>query len=292
MDVFFETQSGGKFSIEVGYFDTVLKIKEKIEKYQRIPVSKQTLIFQGEVLLQDDLNIEQCKIYNNSRLKLFVSPHDQVTKFPTPPNSESIGDIIYGEDTPLTAEHVMNIQLFHPETTEDIVINMQDLPVEVMINDNNEQVVQTEKSPPSNPAEQIINGQDFHVTTTVQVIQSEQPPPPKSVNETTNIQDSPWKPVKVTHVRMKMKVFVMPYSGENEAAMKIPVDVNPNDSVEALRKELVKIQQKGGQLNLPQEGFFFIHRERKMFEDQKFWWNGVKPGDTIEICPGHVTDGS
>ncbi|XP_010422514.1 PREDICTED: uncharacterized protein LOC104707788 [Camelina sativa] len=72
MDVYVETQRGSPFSIEVGYFDTVLEIKKKIEKYQRIPVPKQTLLFQGKVL-QDDLDIEQCQILNNSRLQLFLS---------------------------------------------------------------------------------------------------------------------------------------------------------------------------------------------------------------------------
>ncbi|XP_010455956.1 PREDICTED: uncharacterized protein LOC104737462 [Camelina sativa] len=72
MDVYVETQRGSPFSIEVGYFDTVLEIKKKIEKYQRIPVPKQTLSFQGKVL-QDDLDIEQCQILNNSRLQLFLS---------------------------------------------------------------------------------------------------------------------------------------------------------------------------------------------------------------------------
>ncbi|KAJ0265030.1 Ubiquitin-like domain-containing protein [Hirschfeldia incana] len=72
MDLIFETQRGSAFSIEVGYFDTVLEIKGKIEKYQCIPVPKQTLVFQGNVL-QDDHNIEQCDLFNNSRLHLFIS---------------------------------------------------------------------------------------------------------------------------------------------------------------------------------------------------------------------------
>ncbi|CAH8338390.1 unnamed protein product [Eruca vesicaria subsp. sativa] len=72
MDLIFVTQRGSSFSIEVGYYDSVLEIKEKIEKYQRIPVSKQTLVFQRKVL-QDDHNIEQCNLFNNSRLKLIIS---------------------------------------------------------------------------------------------------------------------------------------------------------------------------------------------------------------------------
>lgn len=33
MDVYFETQTSTKFYIELGYWDTVLEIKKKIEKY-------------------------------------------------------------------------------------------------------------------------------------------------------------------------------------------------------------------------------------------------------------------
>ncbi|CAD5327068.1 Ubiquitin domain [Arabidopsis suecica] len=76
MDVFFETRSGSTFEIELGYWDTVLEIKQKIEKYQRIPVSKQTLLFQGNVL-QDHLDIEQCVILNHSRIQLSISSPDQ-----------------------------------------------------------------------------------------------------------------------------------------------------------------------------------------------------------------------
>jgi hypothetical protein len=42
MDVIFEPLRGRPFSIEVGFFDSVLEIKEKIQKYQAIPITKQT----------------------------------------------------------------------------------------------------------------------------------------------------------------------------------------------------------------------------------------------------------
>ncbi|XP_020876490.1 LOW QUALITY PROTEIN: uncharacterized protein LOC110227232 [Arabidopsis lyrata subsp. lyrata] len=107
MDVFFETQDGYKFEIELGYWDTVLEIKQKIEKYQRIPVSTQTLVFQGNVL-QDHLDIEQCVILNHSLLKVFVAPYSSA-------------------------------------------------------NNNNDQMLQTEKSPLLNSAKEIVNVQDLPV---------------------------------------------------------------------------------------------------------------------------------
>ncbi|XP_010529364.1 PREDICTED: uncharacterized protein LOC104806256 [Tarenaya hassleriana] len=106
MDVFFESQRGLQFSIEVGYFDTVLEIKEKIDKYQRIPVSKQTLIFDGRIL-QDDHNVEQCQILQNSRIQLLVSSSDRdrkrdsqafVKTEQSPPPSDGT-DAVNGQDS-------------------------------------------------------------------------------------------------------------------------------------------------------------------------------------------------
>jgi hypothetical protein len=73
MDVIFEPQRGRPFSIEVGFFDTVLEIKEKIQKYHAIPISKQKLIFNGNVL-QDNRNVEHCNILQSSHIQLIVSP--------------------------------------------------------------------------------------------------------------------------------------------------------------------------------------------------------------------------
>ncbi|XP_052477620.1 ubiquitin domain-containing protein 7SL RNA1 isoform X2 [Gossypium raimondii] len=86
MDVIFETQKGKPFSIEVGFFDTVLEIKEKIHKYHGIPIPHQTLIFNGHVL-QDDRDVEYCEILQNSRIQLLVSSDSDTsnsTKQPQP----------------------------------------------------------------------------------------------------------------------------------------------------------------------------------------------------------------
>ncbi|KAG7553155.1 Ubiquitin-like domain superfamily [Arabidopsis thaliana x Arabidopsis arenosa] len=225
MKVFFEIQGGSSFEIEVYYKDTVLEMKKKIEKSQRVSVSKQTLIFDGTVL-QDDLDIEQYKIVHESRLQLFVSP-----------------------------DH-------NPNQTD-------------------------EQSPSSNPTEQIINAhQDSTVT-----VQTEQSPSSNSVEEMiTNIQDSS---EKERIPKKRIVVYVLPYSGESQAVKEVPVAVNVkmNDNVKELRNELVKIEENG-ELNLPQEGYFLIHKNRVLNENQSFWVVGVDHNDTIEILPTHLTRGS
>ncbi|GMH24987.1 hypothetical protein Nepgr_026830 [Nepenthes gracilis] len=75
MDVIFETQKGTPFCIEIGFFDTVLEIKEKIQKYRDIPVTQQTLILDGKVL-EDDGTVESCNIFQNSHIRLIVVAHE------------------------------------------------------------------------------------------------------------------------------------------------------------------------------------------------------------------------
>ncbi|KAK3433371.1 ubiquitin domain-containing protein 7SL RNA1 [Eucalyptus grandis] len=73
MDVFFEPQEGSPFCIQIGFHDTVLEIKEKIEKHQGIPVYRQTIVFNGEAL-DDELDVEGCNIINRSCIRLIVAP--------------------------------------------------------------------------------------------------------------------------------------------------------------------------------------------------------------------------
>ncbi|XP_038881479.1 ubiquitin domain-containing protein 7SL RNA1-like [Benincasa hispida] len=72
MDVIFVPEQGETFGIEVGFFDTVLEIKEKIEKYHGIPIPKQSLIFNGRIL-QDHRDVEFCEILQHSRIQLVVA---------------------------------------------------------------------------------------------------------------------------------------------------------------------------------------------------------------------------
>ncbi|TKY62485.1 Polyubiquitin protein [Spatholobus suberectus] len=79
MDVIFEPQRGRPFSIEIGFFDTVLEIKEKVQKYQNIPVSKQTLILNGQVL-QDTDDPWKVEILHNTHIQIQLSPDKEENK--------------------------------------------------------------------------------------------------------------------------------------------------------------------------------------------------------------------
>ncbi|KAL1209338.1 Ubiquitin domain-containing protein 7SL RNA1 [Cardamine amara subsp. amara] len=81
-----------------------------------------------------------------------------------------------------------------------------------------------------------------------------------------------------------LTVMVMPFQEENR---RIPVEVNERDKVEQLRNKLAKLQEKG-QINLPPEGYIFIHKQTALDqEDKSFWWYQVSDGDRIEIFRAH-----
>ncbi|KAJ6767290.1 UV EXCISION REPAIR PROTEIN RAD23 [Salix purpurea] len=85
----------------------------------------------------------------------------------------------------------------------------------------------------------------------------------------------------------KLRVIVLTRCGTK----RIPIEVSPSDNVEVLRKEL-HILQHQMQFQLPQEGYFFIHKQDVMDDDRSFRWHRVKQGDIIEIFNGRVTSGS
>ncbi|KAI9123371.1 hypothetical protein K1719_004671 [Acacia pycnantha] len=70
MDLIFEPQAE-LFKIEVLYSDTIPEIKQKIEKRKGIPVSMQTLIFNGQTL-PDDADIQKCVLLDRSYVQLLI----------------------------------------------------------------------------------------------------------------------------------------------------------------------------------------------------------------------------
>ncbi|CAL9233086.1 unnamed protein product [Arabidopsis halleri] len=179
MDVFFETQSGDTFEIELDYWDTVLDIKQKIEKYQRIPVSKQTLFFQGKVL-QDHLDIEQCQILDNSRIQIFVEPdpnpnhnNDQVHQTEISPPLDSSYEIDIFQDSPVSTSMKLgsnnNDHLLLPENliSSNEIDNFLESPLWTSMmrgSNNNDQLLLPENLNSSN---EIDNFQDSPVWTSM-----------------------------------------------------------------------------------------------------------------------------
>ncbi|XP_010467173.1 PREDICTED: uncharacterized protein LOC104747263 [Camelina sativa] len=298
--------------IEVFNFDTVLAIKEKIERNLGIPVSKQTLFFKGKLLLQDHLNAAQCKIVNKSSLELFSSSYrynpnhnnnDQVLRQTqqSPAPSNLTQQIIHGhQDWPVMVRSDTNESSL-PSNLSGELLGSQDVlpPVTVGSSRNRNEAVRTEKSPVTSDSVEELLGQDWSKITLKKNnneplslremeellgVQDTLPPVQSSTSDSVKeIINIPGSPVKkkikiIPFPSIKLTVFVQPF----EETRKIRMEVNANDRIKELRKELVGMQNRG-ELDLPRQGYFFVHKQKPLAETMTFFWYGVAEGDTIEI---------
>ncbi|XP_050880114.1 ubiquitin domain-containing protein 7SL RNA2-like [Lathyrus oleraceus] len=267
MDVTFEVQRGRSFSIEIGFFDTILEIKEKVQKYQGIPISNQTLIFNGQIL-QDDGDIWKCAIFQNSRIYLMVAAADS-------------------DHSKLPIDHDIK---FHPN--DKTPSSKSHIPIEIDKNDTALKL--KEKIHDSDQNNVPFSNVMLHATGTE--LHDNQFLRDCDVSDKNEIEVS-FKP-QVSEAptvvggggggtSKKLKLMVLPKSGTK----KVVVEMNHFDNVGELRKELHKLNQRL-QFHLPPEGYFFIYKQNVMDDDKSFRWHHVCQGDTIEIFNGSVTGGS
>ena len=271
MDVIFEPQRGRPFSIEVGFFDTILEIKEKLKKYQGIPLSKQTLIFNGNVL-KDDLNIEHTEKLQNSHIQLMIAALESDK---SPENSSSPSKKIQlNVKIPTYKMHVPP----EMEVTDTVgklkekIQEMEAVPINRLMIHLSGAELQDHRSLCEC---EILENSDIDVsfrllpTTTssaAMVALSLSPSPGLGLRPTTLLGSK------------KLKLLVLPKCGTK----KIPVEMNASNNVRELRKELQKLQEKL-QFSLLQEGYFFIYKQNVMDDDRSFRWHHVGQGDTIEV---------
>ncbi|CAK7350989.1 unnamed protein product [Dovyalis caffra] len=265
MDVIFEPQKGRSFSIEVGFFDTVLEIKEKVEKYQGIPINKQTLVFHGQVL-QDEKDVEYCEILQNSHIQLLVTPEtDQKPQIKVEQTSTSnkvqLRIKIPSNQMLVPLEMDMSDTVLH---LKEKIREMEPVPVKRFVLQSKGVELQDHQS---------LHDCELMDNSEINVNVKPSPTGSGSIGGTTGSK--------------KLRVMVLTKCGTK----KIPVEVNASDTVGELRKELQNLQQKM-QFHLPQEGYFFIYKQNVMDDDRSFRWHHVNQGDTIEIFNGSVTGGS
>ncbi|KAK4360046.1 hypothetical protein RND71_022275 [Anisodus tanguticus] len=270
MDVFFQPTKGRPFAIEVGYFDTILEIKDKIQRDQGIPISKQTLIFKGNVL-DDHLNVHYSDILDHSHIQLVVESE---------PDKNNV----------VKAEHLSSptrkIQLLLKMPTSKLGIAL-----EVDVTDSVQRVKErihemegvnvSKLIMHANGIELIdhLNLQDYGLSDNSEIDVSIRPSVVASAMTTTSSGSS----VNNGNGLKKLRIIVLSKCGTK----KTPIEVNPSDNVGHLRKELQKLE-----LRLPQEGYFFIYKQNVMDDDRSFRWHHVCQGDTIEIFNGSVTGGA
>ncbi|XP_010456949.1 PREDICTED: uncharacterized protein LOC104738487 [Camelina sativa] len=255
MKLTIETERGSSFSIFVGFLDTVLMVKQRIEKSQGIPVRKQTLFFQGKYL-HDRSEIRLWYVGDNSHLFLYVSPdekpnqkkNDQTKQSPSKP----VDGFVNKPFQKITATRIDNGSS-RPFYSLDELLAPQDLPLVTVGTGSSTR--SRNQEPKKCSSSDLVKEAVINITP-----------------------DWPLRKKRKIIPSIKMTVFVKTI---DETRM-IPVEVNANDEVEELRKELGNLQDKG-ELNLPQEGYYFIVRGRTMIETESFMWNLVADGDTIQL---------
>lgn len=292
MDVIFETQRGRPFSIEVGFFDTVLEIKEKIQKYQGIAINTQTLVFNGQVL-QDEKDVEFCEILQNSRLQLVVSSSSSSSEPDKPQTQPQPQTQVNTEQSSSLTTSSKKIQL-----NVNIPSSKSSVPIEMDVNDPvsrlKEKIQEMEPVPVNRLAVQSSGSElqdhrslrDCELTDNTEIEVNIRPSPTGSGSGSGSVGTATATAANSTNFK-RLKLMVLPKCGTK----KIPVEVNASDNVGELRKELQKLHQRL-QFHLPQEGYFFIYKQNVMDDDRSFRWHQVSHGDTIEIFNGSVTGGS
>lgn len=299
MDVIFETQRGRAFSIEVGFFDTIHEIKEKIEKYQSIPISRQTLIFKSQVL-EDECKIEDTEILQNSKVKLIIDTESS----PSNNNNESS----------LTQICKKTIKLYtkssSTSSSSSIILNNVEVEPTDTVGCLKQMIYKADPTIPldgftlhSNGSDQLQDSLAIGEITTLENIEIELRHIKKNCYPSAAVcnnvvvaavtatatapPSSPANNLVKNSSSNKLRVMVLTKGGTK----KIPVEVNAGDNVGDLKMELQRLQQTMS-FYLPPEGYFFIYRQNVMDDDRSYRWHHVGHGDTIEIFNGSVTGGS
>ncbi|XP_074381960.1 ubiquitin domain-containing protein 7SL RNA1-like [Apium graveolens] len=269
MDVYFETGMGKLFCIEIGYFDTVLEIKEKIQKYQGIPISRQTLIFNGHCL-EDGHDVERCDIFHNSRIQLMLTPDTTVKLEDSSAKSSRMQVFI----------RVASLKKQVEIDVEDNILQLKEKICEIEGASLNERVFSL-----------YLHGNELHDNQYVRDCgisdNSEIDVLIKPVLNSTVTTVTPATSGGGNSNSKRLRILVSTQCGTNT----IPVEINASDSVGELRSELKRLQEIL-HFSLPPEGYFFIYKQNVMDDDRSFRWHHVSNGDMIEIFNGSVTGGS
>ncbi|KAL2323081.1 hypothetical protein Fmac_027460 [Flemingia macrophylla] len=274
--------------MEIGYFDTVLEIKEKVNKYQNIPVSNQTLILNGQVL-QDIDDPWKVEILHNSRIQLEVNNDDdnnnnkETSHNNKKNNNNNNKEVLHNNNNKKNNHNnnnAANKNIIHLNVK--VASKTQVVPLEVDANDTVWRVkerIQEMENVSVSSANRVV----LHASTTGVELQEHQLLRECDVTEI----DVSYRASAAASGKNRLKLMVLPKSGTK----KVPVEVNACDNVGELRKELQKLQQRL-QFHLPQDGYFFIYKQNVMDDDRSFRWHHVAQGDTIEIFNGSVSGGS
>ena len=295
-----DTKFGATFTSDLSRINKLSDIKKRIENSHGIPVSTQKLFFDGVELLVDHYQLPTYRIVNNSRLLLEVRD-DHV-------NNQMLHQSPYATQGFVPSMAMRNYDQAPPSHASSSFFNQdphtmaksnqvpQSHASASFYNQDPRTMARSNQVPPSHASEAFYN-QDRLVSNDGQVLHQpdvlesfsmdeflERAPWPGTTGDNVNIQESSGRDNEnqdLSPPPHKLTVIMTQYDKPGSDFL---VDVNASDNVGELRKELEKMQQKY-QLDLPAEGYFFMHKERVLVDDKSFSMNRVANGDTIEILP-------
>lgn len=303
IDVIFEVSGGISFSIEVNRFETIREVKEKIQTIHHIPISQQYFVFNGQHL-QDHLYVYTTPILHRSRIHLLITTADAANLAPPPPppptpppmNCHSFPAQPLLERQPSTLPSTkmpdnasvtqrrmtttVTLSLKMPKSTDRIRIEMDRKDTVGKLKEKIAAHQDMQGVPVNRIALQLhsrrqelkdhVALQDYAVVENPEIDVFLKPPLPVAGSRRTH--------------PGKLKVKVLPMLTKQ----KIEIEVFPMDTVSVLKPKLEELQRMLG-FRLPEgNGYFFIHKQRDMHEDQTFHWHGVSDGDTIETFDGFI----
>ncbi|XP_074566176.1 uncharacterized protein LOC141822738 [Curcuma longa] len=268
MDVTFYTDDSDKgFVVEIGFFDSVAEIKEKVQFFAGYPVASQKLVFNGQEL-SDDADTERCGILHNSSVQLLVASD------PSCAQAEDDGDAL---DQPVKVNVVVSrsspdrcfsLEASACDTVQRLKERIGDLegvPLQgLALHREGEEEEEGEELLDHHTLADYMAAGEVEVT----VYTAARPPLPGLAT-----------PASADPYSRRLRLVVRPMF-RSAPAKKMWATVNPSRKVGDLGRVM---REKFGD-HWPSEGcFLFVRNNIAMDEGKSFRWHGVEEEETIEI---------
>ncbi|KAG6474300.1 hypothetical protein ZIOFF_068226 [Zingiber officinale] len=270
MDVTFYTDDGDKgFVVEIGFFDTVAEIKEKVQFFAGYPVASQKLVFNGQEL-RDDADTERCGILHNSSVQILVASDPSCAK------EEDDGDaldqtvkvnVVVSRSSP---DRRLSLEASACDTVHRLKARIGDLEGIMM---QGLALHRQGEGEEEEEGEELLDHHtlsDYMAAGEVEVTVHTAARPPLSGIAT---------PAPADPYSRSLRLVVRPMF-RPAPTKKMLTTVNPSRKV----NDLGRVMREKFGVHWPSEGcFLFVRNHVAMDEGKSFRWHGVEEDETIEI---------
>nr|XP_012570123.1 uncharacterized protein LOC101509069 [Cicer arietinum] len=247
-------------TIEVGFFDSFLEVKEKIEKYESVLVSKQKFMFNGK-LLNDKDTVIKSNLTQNSLILVKVVYNKKIPRFNLRVRFPGYCSLAYG------------VQVYLDETVFQLKKRIHNKFNFIRMND----MFLLFSTYAGN---QVLDHQSLHQLRVIRnsyvyVFIKKQKKAPARVQVSPAFRG--WG-------RPMLNLKVVPLANRGRGTI-VKVRIASNAKVSELKKAMEYRKSNV----LPKRCYLFIHKQYVMWEDESFEWHEVNDGDTIDLF-GHVQE--